>query len=154
MERIVHAGARVTVLHVVAFIFAIVVQTSLKFSAQRAARNQQKPFVRYSVQAQDRALLVADRVVANVTEWSVPFLSLFWLNLALVSATHSAGDGQHIVTAGWVFAVARVVYVFLCNFGGALGTSGPKPRVFIATAPGYLALLYLLVRLISSLVQQ
>lgn len=49
-----------------------------------------------------------DRTVGNMMEQSVPFLSLFWLNIYLSSFTELSCS--HIMAAGWTYVALRSLY--------------------------------------------
>jgi hypothetical protein len=86
-----------------------------------------------------------DRVVGNLLEWGFPFLGIFWVNL-------SAYNSTQFVWMGWVYVVARVVYVFVAIKGKGIGKIGANPVILIATIPAYLALTGLAVATIWKLV--
>lgn len=49
-----------------------------------------------------------DRIVGNMMEQSMPFLTLFWINIGL--AAIDLTDYVAIAAAGWVYVVFRALY--------------------------------------------
>lgn len=56
----------------------------------------------------DKAMLAWDRIVGNLLEQAMPFLTLFWLNIGL--AAINVTDYRGIAIAGWVYVVFRALY--------------------------------------------
>lgn len=49
-----------------------------------------------------------DRIVGNMIEQSMPFLTLFWINIGL--AAIDLTDYVAIAAAGWVYVIFRALY--------------------------------------------
>lgn len=56
----------------------------------------------------DKAMLAWDRVVGNLLEQAMPFLTLFWLNIGL--AALGATSYESVAAAGWIYVVFRALY--------------------------------------------
>ena len=81
----------------------------------------------------DEQMLSADRAVINTQEQMVPFLLTLWLHALFVSPFNATALGA-------VYVVLRSLYPFL--LGKNLSKLNPK-RVFFATGPSYLIIIYL-----------
>lgn len=57
----------------------------------------------------DKSMLGWDRVVGNLLEQAMPFLTLFWVNIGL--AALGATDYAGVAIAGWVYVIFRALYV-------------------------------------------
>jgi hypothetical protein len=103
----------------------------VRFGFLRQAVQNKTKFDRYS----DPRMIPYDRIVGNLLEWSMPFLSVFWASLALSSQK----DAQFVVNMGWIYVASRALYVFVAPNGG-IGKTGAKTKILISTVPAYLAL--------------
>lgn len=113
-----------------ALLFGLQSRTKYALKAEYAARGE--AFDRYF--GQDRRMLAADRVVINTQEQMVPFLTSMWLHAAFVSPDAAARLGA-------IYMLLRAAYPLL--MGSNLANTQSK-RVFLATGPSYLIVLYLL----------
>jgi hypothetical protein len=91
------AATRVTVAFCLLYTGALVYQGTLKIRLKLAAAKRKERFERYG----NLQMLVADRVVGNLLEWSVPFLALFWSSMA------ATGGGT--AWLGWGYVACRSV---------------------------------------------
>lgn len=57
----------------------------------------------------DQSMLGWDRIVGNLLEQAMPFLTLFWVNTGL--AALGATDYGRVAIAGWVYVIFRALYV-------------------------------------------
>lgn len=53
-------------------------------------------------------MLAWDRIVGNLLEQAMPFLTVFWLNIGL--AALGATDYTGVAAAGWIYVVFRALY--------------------------------------------
>lgn len=53
-------------------------------------------------------MLAWDRIVGNLLEQAMPFLTLFWVNTGL--AALGATRYERVAAAGWVYVVFRALY--------------------------------------------
>lgn len=53
-------------------------------------------------------MLAWDRIVGNLLEQAMPFLTVFWLNIGL--AALGATDYTGVAIAGWIYVVFRALY--------------------------------------------
>lgn len=56
----------------------------------------------------DKAMLAWDRIVGNLLEQAMPFLTLFWLNIGLAALGATSYTG--VAAAGWIYVVFRTLY--------------------------------------------
>lgn len=66
-----------------------------------------KQFERY-YNVVDKPILAWDRVVGNMLEQAMPFLTLFWLNIGLAALGATRLNG--VAAAGWIYVVFRALY--------------------------------------------
>jgi hypothetical protein len=97
-----------------------------------AVNAKDKMFNRYT----DSRLIVADRIVGNTLEWGAIFLPSLWIAFGL------AQDNENVSWWGWLYIATRAIYPILASLGG-LRRSGAQPLIFLATVPGYAALMAL-----------
>lgn len=71
----------------------------------RIGANEQ--FERY-YNVKDKAMLAWDRIVGNLLEQAMPFLTLFWLNIGLAALGATSHTG--VAIAGWIYVVFRALY--------------------------------------------
>lgn len=106
-----------------------VVRVKRRLAREHAARGE--VFDRYL--GGDREMLAADRAQLNTLEHMPPFLVLLWLHAIFVGPSGAT-------IGGGIYLGSRLLHPWL--IGGRLG---PRlgSRVYLATMPGYLVLLYL-----------
>lgn len=56
----------------------------------------------------DKGMLAWDRIVGNMLEQAMPFLTLFWLNIGLAALGATGYTG--VAAAGWIYVVFRALY--------------------------------------------
>ena len=134
------APVTVTLAYLVVYYGSILNVLRVKKSkpAEYAARGEK--FDRYF--HEDREMLAADRAQLNTLEHMGPFLALLWMNAVFVGPTEAG-------IAGGVYVLARVAHPFV--MGARLGR-GTRATIMLATVPGYLVLIYFLVRLCAKLI--
>lgn len=137
-ENLLREAAQVTYAFAMVFILATSYQIYAKFAAQIRHNRSKKdssdnakvePFNRYA--SSDSSLVAADRCVGNLLEWSLPFLTLFWLSVVF------AGEG---IQLGWIYVLFRAVYIVVVALGG-IDQGGAKPLILVATIPSYICLI-------------
>ncbi|CAM9492672.1 unnamed protein product [Choristocarpus tenellus] len=146
MPNVVKQGTFVTLAYVELFFIFIVGQSIAKAQLQSFYRSKGEKMLRY-YNSKDKKMVGWDRVVGNMCEQSMPFLTLFWINIALEYLTlESAGSA---VTAGWCYVAFRAIYPVLWFSGGG-GLGGPRSKIVFCTLPMYSIIAFLAYKAFSS----
>eukprot|EP00904_Undaria_pinnatifida_P011075 jgi/Undpi1/7098/HiC_scaffold_22.g09572.m1 len=125
----IRQGVYITAMYVVVFYGCVVGQAVAKTRLQKSYKSRGERFERY-YNVTDKAMLAWDRIVGNLLEQAMPFLTLFWLNIGL--AAINVTDYRGIAIAGWVYVVFRALYS-AAWFAGGGGRGGPRSKILLVT---------------------
>jgi len=125
----------------------IVLQTVIKHKMIAFYKTKGKHFQRY-YNFQDKPMLGGDRAVGNTLEQMGPFLTFFWLNLAL--RDDLSGVWNSISLLGMTYVILRCLFpiVWLGVNGGS--RIGPKTNILFITIPGYAIIISLTISLFGA----
>ena len=124
--------ARVTVAFISLYIVSMLYQIICKKRLLRKARLKGEPLNRYG----HPELHNADRLVANLLEWSPIFLGPLW-SLAVTDRLD-----QSCMHFAWAYVILRGLYIcLLIKFG--VSRNGNNTQLWISTLPSYGCLLFL-----------
>ena len=141
--------ARITLIMGAAFTIAICFQVYVKVSSTLAYKARGERFQRYH--SQDPVMTKADRLVGNLVEWGFVFWPLLFSLALAVSATDDDGqNNSHYITAAYVYALSRLMYVLVgitCTRFHASGDATKTPLILF-TAPAYVCLMYMTYELV------
>ena len=142
MDEDIHCktAARLTVIFCALYGMTFVNVLRVKKVLFRQARKAGRTFDRYT----DPKMRVADRLQANLLEWSPIFLGLVW-SLGVVGALEGV-----VLGASWTYLGLRALYIGLVLQKG-VSTNGMNRHLWISTFPGYACLLYLLAAAVQNL---
>eukprot|EP00978_Attheya_sp_CCMP212_P008907 scaffold21007_cov52-Attheya_sp.AAC.1 len=125
-------AARITVVFSTLYMLTLVNQILTKKRLFQQFKAQGKTFNRYAAPE----MLNADRLVANLLEWSLVFLSPLW---SLAATGHLSEAATKIA---WTYVGVRGFYCILVTTFGVT-QNGYNLPLWAATLPGYFCLLYL-----------
>ncbi|CAN0342329.1 unnamed protein product [Ascophyllum nodosum] len=97
----------------------------------------------------DKDMLGWDRIVGNMLEQSIPFLTLFWINIGLAAIDATGYIG--VVAAGWVYVIFRALYPVAWLAGGG-GRAGPRTLILTVTPVMYLVVIYLTANMLYAVI--
>ncbi|CAM9612658.1 unnamed protein product [Ectocarpus sp. 6 AP-2014] len=138
-EPAIRQGVFVTAAYVLVFYACIIGQASAKWKVAASYRARGERFERY-YNVKDKAMLAWDRIVGNLLEQAMPFLTLFWLNIGLAALGATSHTG--VAIAGWIYVVFRALYPVMWLRGGG-GRAGPRSKILFVTPVMYLVIIYL-----------
>mmetsp|Transcript_4817 Transcript_4817/g.12253 ORF Transcript_4817/g.12253 Transcript_4817/m.12253 type:complete len:148 (+) Transcript_4817:218-661(+) len=140
MDDDIRAAARLTVIFCALYGATFANVLRVKKMLFRQAREAGRTFDRYT----SLQMRVADRLQANLLEWSPIFLGLVW-SLGVVGAL----DGVALWTA-WIYLSLRALYIGLVLQEG-VSSSGMNRHLWISTFPAYACLITMSIAAISNL---
>ncbi|CAM9312744.1 unnamed protein product [Ectocarpus sp. 4 AP-2014] len=138
-EPAIRQGVYVTAAFVLVFYACIIGQTSAKWKVAASYKARGERFERY-YNVKDKAMLAWDRIVGNLLEQAMPFLTLFWLNIGLAALGATSHTG--VAVAGWIYVVFRALFPVMWLSGGG-GRAGPRSKILFVTPVMYLVIIYL-----------
>ncbi|CAM9424659.1 unnamed protein product [Choristocarpus tenellus] len=139
MPESMKQGIYVTLAYVSLFYLFILGQQVAKWQLKAYYHSKGKRMLRYYNSTESK-MLGWDRTVGNMLEQAMPFLTLFWVNIAL-DIINSSSSGT-VITAGWCYVAFRFLYpVFWFNGGG--GRSGGSSKMLFCTGPMYAVIAFL-----------
>eukprot|EP00903_Cladosiphon_okamuranus_P018886 g17369.t1 len=138
-EPAIRQGVYITAAYVLVFYACVIGQASAKWKISASYRARGERFERY-YNVTDKGMLAWDRIVGNMLEQAMPFLTLFWLNIGL--ATLGSTSIDVVAPAGWIYVVFRALYPVAWLSGGG-GRGGPRVKILFVTPVMYLVVLYL-----------
>ncbi|CAM9353492.1 unnamed protein product [Hapterophycus canaliculatus] len=138
-EAAIRQGVYVTAGFVSVFYACIVGQARAKHKIAASYRARGERFERYYNVA-DKAMLAWDRIVGNLLEQAMPFLTLFWVNIGL--AALGLTSYTRVTVAGWIYVLFRALYPVAWLSGGG-GRAGPRAKILLVTPVMYLVVIYL-----------
>ncbi|CAN0099101.1 unnamed protein product [Scytosiphon promiscuus] len=135
----IRQGAYVTAAFVLIFYACIVGQTLAKHKTAASYRARGERLERY-YNVTDKEILAWDRIVGNLLEQAMPFLTLFWANIGLAALGYTSHTG--VAIAGWTYVAFRALYPVAWLSGGG-GRAGPRSKILFVTPAMYLVVVYL-----------
>mmetsp|Transcript_4818 Transcript_4818/g.12260 ORF Transcript_4818/g.12260 Transcript_4818/m.12260 type:complete len:150 (+) Transcript_4818:218-667(+) len=142
MDDDIRAAARLTVIFCALYGATFANVLRVKKMLFRQAREAGRTFDRYT----SLQMRVADRLQANLLEWSPIFLGLVW-SLGVVGALDGGGVA---LWAAWIYLVLRALHVGLVLHKG-VSSSGMNRHLWISTFPAYGCLVVMFISAISNL---
>ncbi|CAM9580388.1 unnamed protein product [Pylaiella littoralis] len=125
-ESAIRQGVYVTAAYTLVFYGCIIGQARAKVTTAASYTDGGERFERY-YNVKDKAMLAWDRIVGNLLEQAMPFLTLFWLNIGLAALGLTGYTG--VAVAGWIYVVFRALYpvsdphVFTWSTGNQVGNT-------------------------------
>lgn len=129
----VHEACRITIVFTILYTACLVNQTVNKYVNISRAKQAKENFDRYN----SLEMRSADRMLANMMEWSFVFFPLLW-SLALTGRLVSSGDDA--LKWSWRYIYLRGLYIILSIRYGVASNGKNKP-LWVSTFPAYVCLL-------------